>query len=118
MKTLFVVLAAVAGLGLAEAPMAASDPGPDGYENVYGLYTPDEKQEVWANGQRNCVTIDQAVDSGRVATDAVRSVIDQYLTAGWDLESSTDIAWESAEGQCPEYMDAVKRAVRSYGDQS
>lgn len=41
-----------------------------------------------------------------------------YRAKGWDLESASDIVWESVEGRCPEYLDAVKRAVRSYGDPS
>ncbi|OKH70834.1 hypothetical protein EB72_24885 [Mycobacterium sp. SWH-M1] len=116
MTRMLIGLLAVAGISL--APVATADPTPDDFENIYGLYTRDEQQEVWANGQRNCVTIDQAVDAGRVTTDAAGTLIDQYQAQGWDLESSSDIVWESVEGRCPEYLDAVKRAVRRYGDPS
>lgn len=116
MRMLLIGLVAVAGIWA--APMAAADPTPDGHENIYGLYTSDEQQEVYTNGQRNCVTLDEAFDAGQVITDAARALIDQYQAQGWDLESSSDIVWESVEGRCPEYLDAVKRAVRSYGDPS
>jgi hypothetical protein len=45
-------------------------------------------------------------------------VIESYRAQGWDLESANDIIWESVEGRCPEYFDAVRRAVRTYGDPS
>jgi hypothetical protein len=34
------------------------------------------------------------------------------------MESAGDIVWESVEGRCPEYLDAAKRAMRTFGDPS
>ncbi|QZH65047.1 hypothetical protein [Mycolicibacterium farcinogenes] len=106
MTKLFIALVAVAGLVL--APVAHAQP------DVFGLITPDEKQEIWQNGQRNCVTLDQ---TGGTA-DSVGALIDRYQTEGWDQESAIDIVWESVEGRCPEYVDTVKRVARTYGDPS
>lgn len=101
------------------APGAAADPVPDGYQNVYGLVTPDEKQEIWANGQANCVTLDRFVDAhSRLTSQGAIDLIADYRSRGWDLESAADIVWESVEGRCPEYLDVIKRAVRSLGDPS
>ena len=72
-----------------------------------------------APGQRNCVTLDQAFESSPpLGSQDVIAVIERYRAQGWDLESANDIVWESVEGRCPEYLDAVKRAVRTYGDPS
>ncbi|QFG10050.1 hypothetical protein SEA_IDENTITYCRISIS_30 [Mycobacterium phage IdentityCrisis] len=90
------------------APIAHAEP------DVFGLITDDEAAEIWANGQRNCVILDQA---GGTA-DSVGALIDRYQSEGWDLESSVDIVWESVEGRCPEYVDTVKRVARTYGDPS
>ncbi|SUA31640.1 Uncharacterised protein [Mycolicibacterium fortuitum] len=98
----------VAGAGLALAPAAQAQP------DVFGLITDDEKQEIWSNGQRNCVILDQAGGT----PDSVGSLIDRYQSEGWDQESSIDIVWESAESRCPEYVDTVKRVARTYGDPS
>lgn len=106
MKKLAVPLLAVAALVL--APVAQAQP------DVFGLITDDEKQEIWSNGQRNCVILDQA---GGTA-DSVGALIDRYQTEGWDQESAIDIVWESASSRCPEYVDTVKRVARTYGDPS
>jgi hypothetical protein len=121
-RTLSVLLVAAlfaVGIGLAGAPVAAADPTDDGYDNIFGLITPDEQQEISANGQRNCVTLDQAFENGPpLGSQDVIALIETYRAQGWDLESASDIVWESVEGRCPEYLDAVKRAVRTYGDPS
>lgn len=114
MSRLLIATLAVAGIGLAGIPVAAADPTPDDNANVFGLITDDESQEIWANGQRNCVILDQAGGT----TDAAGALVDRYQSEDWDLESSGDIVWESVTSRCPEYLDAVKRAVRSYGDPS
>ncbi|OBG21595.1 hypothetical protein A5768_26195 [Mycolicibacterium fortuitum] len=106
MKKLLLPLAVVAGLVLAPAAWAQPD--------VFGLITEDEKQEIWSNGQRNCVILDQAGGT----PDSVGALIDRYQSEGWDQESSIDIVWESAESRCPEYVDTVKRVARTYGDPS
>lgn len=109
----------VVGTVLGCATVASADPGEDGYDDVYGLVTPDEQQEIWANGQRNCVTLDRAYEASPPLTSQdVISVIESYRAQGWDVESAGDIIWESVEGRCPEFLDAVKRAVRTYGDPS
>ena len=100
-------IAAVAA-GVLLAPAAHAQP------DVFGLITDDESQEIWANGQRNCVILDQ----GGGTADSVGALIDRYQTEGWDQESAIDIVWESAEGRCPEYVDTVKRVARTYGDPS
>lgn len=65
------------------------------------------------------MTLDQAYESSPpVGSDDVVALIESYRAQGWDVESDSDIVWESVEGRCPEYLDAVKRAVRSYGDPS
>lgn len=100
-------------------PVAVADPTSGSYDNIFGLVTPDEKQEIWASGQATCVALDQAYEAGPPLTSqGVIPVIENYRAQGWDLESANDIVWESVEGRCPEYLDAVKRAVRSYGDPS
>lgn len=114
MRRTLIPMFAAAGItaGLILAPAAHAEP------DVFGLITDDESQEIWANGQRNCVVLDQALDAGKPMADAVGALIDQYQADGWDLESSVDIVWESASGRCPEYLGVVKRAVRTYGDSS
>ena len=99
---------AVAG-GMFAAPAVAEEP------NIYGLVTPDEEQEIWANGWQNCAKIDQYADAGDQSMAIVQGVIQQYLDSGWDLESAGDIVWESVEGRCAEYLPQVKRAMRAYG---
>jgi len=117
-KLLIAALLATA-IGLAGAPIASADPTDDGYDNIFGLITPDEQQEISANGQSNCVTLDHAYESSPPLTSQdVITLIEGYRAKGWDLESANDIVWESVEGRCPEYLDAVKRAVRTYGDPS
>jgi hypothetical protein len=107
------VLLAASAASVVSAPVATGD------DNIYGLVTPDEQQEIWANGQRNCVTLDGLAESNPPLTsDGVKTVIQSYLDNGWDLESAGDIVWESIEGRCPEYMPQVKIAMRSYGDAS
>ena len=92
------------------APVASGD------DDIYGLITPDERQEIQANGQRICVRLDQAAEaSAPLTAPAVRTVVDNYVADGWDLESAGDIVWESVEGRCPEYMPQLKAAMRSYG---
>jgi hypothetical protein len=113
-KRLVVGVLSASVLGLAWMPVAAADPTGDADDDIFGLITPNEQQEIWANGQRNRVILDQAGGT----TDAAGALIDQYQAQGWDLESASDIVWESASGRCPEYVDAVKRAVRTYGDPS
>jgi hypothetical protein len=104
---------------IAGTPVAMADPTDDGYDAMYGLVTPDEKQEIWASGQATCVALDQAYESSPPLTSkGVAPVSEGYRAQCWDLESTSDIVWESVEGRCPEYLDAVKRAVRAYGDPS
>jgi hypothetical protein len=118
MKMLGAALAAVA-VGLLGMPVATADPIGDDELDVYGLVTPGERQEIWASGQSTCVALDQAYEkSPPLNSDDVIAVIEGYQAEGWDRESASDIVWESVEGRCPEYLDAVKRAVRSYGDPS
>lgn len=113
------VLVAFLAFGVVAAPDAFADPTPDDYDDVYGLITPDEKQEIWASGNATCVALDRAYEAGPPLTSSgVIPVIESYRARGWDLESAGDIVWEAVEGRCPEYLDAVKRAVRSYGDPS
>jgi hypothetical protein len=119
MTRTLITLTVVAEIGFAGAPVASADPTDDGYDNIFGLVTPDERQEIWANGQRTCVSLDEAYDSSPpVNSGDVVALIENYRAQGWDLESASDIVWESVEGRCPKYLDAVKRAVRSYGDPS
>ncbi|MCW2511559.1 MAG: hypothetical protein JWR11_601 [Mycobacterium sp.] len=109
----------IVGLALGCTPVVSADPGQDGYDDVYGLITADEEQEIWANGHRNCVTLDRAMEASPPLTSKnIISVIESYRAQGWDVESASDIVWESVKGRCPEYLDAVKRAVRTYGDPS
>lgn len=103
---LFVVVLAI--VAAKYAPTASASP------DVFGLITPDETQEIWANGQRNCVILDQA--GGTV--DSVGALIDRYQSEDWDQESSIDIVWESVTGRCPEYLPQMKQAARTYGDPS
>lgn len=114
-----VTLAIASILPMFCAPQAAADPVPDQFENVYGLLTPDEKQEIWTAGRTNCVALDRFVDANsKLTTQGVVDLITAYRNRGWDLESASDIAWESVEARCPEYLDVVKRAVRTLGDPS
>lgn len=103
-----VAVAACLGLALGTAVTAQAEP------DVFGLITPDEQQEVWNNGNRNCVTLDQAGGT----ESSIGALIDRYQADGWDLESSVDIVWESVTGRCSEYLGAVKRVARTYGDPS
>jgi hypothetical protein len=92
MTKLLITLLAVAGIGLAGVPVASADPGEDGYDDIFGLITPDEEQEIWANGQRNCVTLDQAHEASPPLTSQdVTGLVEQYRAQGWDLESAGDI---------------------------
>ena len=100
-------------------PTATADPVDDGYDNIYGLLTPDEKQEISASGHATCVALDQAnKTSPPLSAQGVVGVIEGFRALAWDLESSSDIVWEQVEARCPEHLDAVKRAVRTYGDPS
>ncbi len=100
-------------------PTAAADPVDDGYHNIYGLLTPDEMHEIPATGHATCVALDQAHEvRPPLSAQGVVGVIEGFRAQGWDLESSSDIVWEQVEARCPEYLDAVKRAVRTFGDQS
>src|SRR3954469_8098518 len=101
----------------AGATVAAADPTDDVYNDIFGLITADEQQEISANGHSNCVALAQAHESTPPLTSPdVITVIEGYRAQDWDLESASDIVWESVSGRCPEYLDAVKRAVRTYGD--
>ena len=92
------------------AAPAAAEP------NNYGLLTPDEDQEIRTNGWKVCVALDEAADQHPpVGTDDALAVINEMRDQGWDLESAGDITWESVEGGCPEYLDQVKRAMRTFG---
>ncbi len=105
------VLLAVLGIAVGLAPHAKADE-PD----IYGLITSEEAQEIWANGWRNCGTLDRASETDPPITSGhVIGIIEGYLERGWDLESAGDIVWESVEGRCSEYMPQVQRAMRSYG---
>lgn len=106
--TKLLIAVAAAAAALLGAPVANAEP------DVFGLITPDEQQEIWANGNRNCVTLDQAGGTD----NSIGHLIDQYQAQGWDQESSIDIVWESITGRCPEYLGAVKRVARTYGDPS
>jgi len=97
----------------------AGHPIGDADDDIYGQVTQGERQEIWASGQQSCQTLDRAFESNPpLKSDDVVAVIEGYRAEGWDLESASDITWESVEGRCPEYLDAVKRAVRTYGDPS
>jgi hypothetical protein len=110
---------AIALFAVSGTPVAVADPADDSYDNIFGLITPEEKQEIWANGQATCVALDRAYEaSPPLTSQGVIPVVEDYRAQGWDLESANDIVWESVEGRCPEYLDAVKRALRSYGDPS
>ena len=118
-------LVVLTGIALAGAPVVVADPtndsydSYDSYDNIYGLLTPDEKQEIPASGHATCVALDQAHEaSPPLSAQGVVGVIEGFRAQGWDLESSSDIVWEQVEARCPEYLDAVKRAVRTYGDPS
>lgn len=50
--------------------------------------------------------------------NSVGALIDRYQTEGWDQQSSIDIVWESVTRRCPEYLGAMKKAARTYGDSS
>ena len=114
-----VALAALAIVGVINAPVTSADPIGDADDDVYGLVTPGERQEIWASGLQSCQTLDLAFESNPpLKSDDVIAVIEGYRAEGWDLESANDITWESVKGRCPEYLDAVKRAVRTYGDPS
>lgn len=116
---LLIGLALFTGVCLIVAPVAAADPTADSYDNIYGLLTPDEEQEIPASGHATCVALDQAHEaSPPLSAQGVVVVIEGFRDQGWDLESASDIVWEQVEGRCPEYIDAVKRAVRTYGDPS
>lgn len=119
MRTHAAVAIFVTLLTLPPTPLATADPTDDAYDDIYGLVTPDEEQEIWASGQATCVSLDQAYEASPPLTSSgVIPVIEGYRSQGWDVESASDIVWESVEGRCPEYLDAVKRAVRTYGDHS
>lgn len=113
-RTLLSLIAVAVAITLAPAAHADPDGGPDSGVGTFGVITDDEQAEIWANGQRNCVILDQAGGT----PDSVGALIDRYQADGWDLESSVDIVWESASGRCPEYVDTVKRVARTYGDPS
>lgn len=116
--TAFLALAFV-GLSGSSAAIAIADPGPDDFDNIYGLLTPDEEREIPVSGRATCVSLDQAHEADPPLSAAdVMGVIEGFRGQGWDLESASDIVWEQVEGRCPEYLDAVKRAVRAYGDPS
>jgi hypothetical protein len=72
-------LLCIAWIGQTAAPLSAADPTDDGYDNIFGLITPDEQQEIWTSGQRNCVTLDQASEnSPPVGSDDVVALIETY----------------------------------------
>lgn len=103
-------VAMIAAAAFANAPSAGAEE-PD----VYGLLTEDEKQEIWENGWKVCVALDQAYEAAPPPTsDDVKVVVDRYLGDGWDLESAGDIVWESVEGGCADYMPQLEIAMRSY----
>ena len=114
------VAAAVITLFVAAGmPSATADPTDDGYDNIYGLLTPDEKQEIQTSGHSTCIALDQAHEANPpLSAQSVVEVIEGFRAQGWDLESASDIVWEQVEARCPEYLDAVKRAVRTYGNPS
>jgi hypothetical protein len=119
MSKVLIALAAFGCVGMLNAPVASADPIGDADDDIYGLVTQGERQEIWSSGQQSCQTLDRAFESNPpLKSDDVIAVIEGYRAEGWDLESASDITWESVEGRCPEYLDAVKRAVRTYGDPS
>lgn len=103
----WIALAALAASTVISAPAAHAD-------DIYGLITADEAQEISANGWRVCQPLD-ATAPRPVTSDDAKAVVEGYIASGWDLESAGDIVWESVEGNCPEYLEPVKRAMRSYG---
>ena len=118
MRSRLLMLLALAGAVAAAAAGVAAAAGPTpGFAEV-GVISPNEQQEIWANGNANCVKLDQASDAGANMTDAVRGQVERYRSQAWDWESSMDIVWESVTGHCPAYLDAVQKASRSYGDHS
>jgi hypothetical protein len=104
-----VVLTALPLLG---APVAGADPVEDGDPDVYGLMSQGESHEVWENGLRNCVTLDQA--DGTVAS--VVALVNSYQAKGWDVESSMDIVYQSVADRCPEHTTNMQKAMRTFGD--
>lgn len=104
-------LLAALGIALGLAPHAKAEE-PD----IYGFITSEEAQEIWANGWRNCGTLDRTSETDPPVTSGhVIGIIEGYMEEGWDLESAGDIVWESVEGRCSDYMPQVERAMRSYG---
>jgi hypothetical protein len=102
MTKLVTILLSVAGIGLAGAQVAAADP--DGRWLRQHLRTGHSRRTAGdlANGQSNCVTLDQAYESGPPLTSQdVISVIEGYRAHGWDLESASDTVWESVEWSLP-----------------
>lgn len=119
MSKVLIALASLGCLVMLTTPAASADPIGDADDDVYGLVTQGERQEIWASGMQTCQTLDEAFESNPpLKSDDVIAVIESYRAEGWDLESANDITWEAVEGRCPEYLDAVKRAVRTYGDAS
>lgn len=100
MTTMTMLLIAVAGIGL--DPVAQTD------ANIFGLIAPDELSEIWTNGQRNCVIVDQARRRARRQVPSRRNgpeVVRRHRVGNRWRES-------------PEYLDSVKQAERTYGDPS
>lgn len=119
MSKVHLALATLGCLAVMSAPNASADPVGDSDDDIYGLVTQGERQEIWASGLQTCQTLDVAFESNPpLKSDDVVAVIEDYRAKGWDLESANDITWEAVEGRCPEYLDAVKRAIRTYGDPS
>ena len=111
MRAVFAAVAVMVAASMATGAPANAEP-----ENIYGLVTPDEQQAIFQDGWRYCVMLDEAADDHPpVTTEDALAVVNALRNEGWDLESAGDITWESVEGRCPEYIDQVKRAMRTFG---
>ena len=111
MRVVFAGIAVMFAAALVTGAPAHAEP-----DNVYGLITDDEREAISEDGWSYCVTLDQAADQHPPpSTNDALAVINSLRNEGWDLESAGDITWESVEGRCPEYIDQVKRAMRTFG---
>ena len=107
--------ALVAGVLL--APVASAESTDDDSPDVYGYLTPAEEQEIAEMGPATCASLDVSHGGAPPNADSVIPVLEGFFEM-WDLESASDVVWESVEADCPEYLDATKQAIASYGNQS
>lgn len=98
------------GATLSAAPAALAE-GP----NIYGVVTADEAREISAGSAGTCATLRRSAATAFLTPDDVSLLVDGYLGAGWDLESTGDILRESVDRNCGEYLPQVARAISNYG---